>query len=220
MEQTAHAPVHNIFAEETLGMADSQTRHAPNACAQFIESKVQFVKNDTLRWLEMEDVSRLVPFASVKRAREITKLKEACQLRIHKAIERRAQEVKMKRDKTQRNRLESTVSVLMGKAVSEDLLAEKFPDTTPDIRQAILPVFTSPSSSIHKYILHTWTNDGDGSDEVYHGLMQKVKKRDRPTVFAVSYWKLYEDIDDCVDYDVKSKLLISCLVISSLCRLY
>ena len=60
LEETEHAPVHSIFAKETLAMVDSQVRRAPNASAQFIESNVHFMKNDTLSWLEGENIHSII----------------------------------------------------------------------------------------------------------------------------------------------------------------
>ena len=40
METVQSAPVHNIHAERTLGMADSQYSRAPNASTEFVGAKV------------------------------------------------------------------------------------------------------------------------------------------------------------------------------------
>ena len=42
-------------------MVDSQVWRAPNASAQFIESKVHFMKKDTLSWLEGENIHCIIP---------------------------------------------------------------------------------------------------------------------------------------------------------------
>ena len=39
--QSKSAPVHNMFAEQTLGLADHQLRRAPNAKIGFIDGKVK-----------------------------------------------------------------------------------------------------------------------------------------------------------------------------------
>lgn len=40
IEQCSSAPTHNIFAEQTLGMADMAVRRAPSGSTHYIESKV------------------------------------------------------------------------------------------------------------------------------------------------------------------------------------
>ena len=45
------APVHNIFAEQTLGLADHYLRRARNCTIGHIDGKVKCKKNDTLTWL-------------------------------------------------------------------------------------------------------------------------------------------------------------------------
>ena len=49
--QTSSAPVHNIFAEQTLGLADHYLRRARNCTIGHIDGKVKCKKNDTLTWL-------------------------------------------------------------------------------------------------------------------------------------------------------------------------
>ena len=53
---TAHqiysAPAHNMFTEQTLGLADHHFRTAPNVTIGFIDGKVKTKINKTLKWLE------------------------------------------------------------------------------------------------------------------------------------------------------------------------
>lgn len=52
INQTKSAPLHNIFAEATLGLTDHHFRRAPNAKIGFIDGKVRAKKNHTLDWLD------------------------------------------------------------------------------------------------------------------------------------------------------------------------
>ena len=49
--QTSSAPVHNMFAKQTLGLADHYLRRARNCTIGHIDGKVKCRKNDTLTWL-------------------------------------------------------------------------------------------------------------------------------------------------------------------------
>lgn len=55
MDQASSAPVHNIWAERSLGMTDSQYHRAPNATTGFVDGKVRAKTNKTLEWLEKKD---------------------------------------------------------------------------------------------------------------------------------------------------------------------
>ena len=46
--QTSSAPVHNMFAEQTLGLADHYLQRASNCNIGHIDGKVKCRKNDTL----------------------------------------------------------------------------------------------------------------------------------------------------------------------------
>ena len=49
--QTSSAPVHNMFSEQTLELADHYLRRARNCTIGHIDGKVKCRKNDTLTWL-------------------------------------------------------------------------------------------------------------------------------------------------------------------------
>ena len=76
LELSSSAPLHNIFAEQALGMVDHQARRAPNATWGFIDGKVKFAKNHTISWLDSktpEEQERIVDFV-VKRGRRMRAL--------------------------------------------------------------------------------------------------------------------------------------------------
>uniref|UniRef100_UPI00358EAAAF uncharacterized protein isoform X1 n=3 Tax=Myxine glutinosa TaxID=7769 RepID=UPI00358EAAAF len=215
LAQTASAPTHNIFAEEVLGMVDSQVRRAPNATTQFVESKVKFAKNKTMLWLEGEaedELQKLVTYA-MKRAQEMSRLKKERDVKITAAIERRTHEMKQRRDKTLRNKTETKVRPLVGKVVSRENFLQLFPESSTEVVDAILPILENPASVVNKYLLHTWT-DEDGVDVCYQGLVQKSKRKG--TVLTISYWKMEETIDDCVDFDVQFKQFVTDILFKEL----
>ena len=49
--QTLSAPAHNMFAEQTLGLADYHFRNAYNVKIGFVDAKVKSKINKTLPWL-------------------------------------------------------------------------------------------------------------------------------------------------------------------------
>ena len=67
--QSKSAPVHNMFAEQTLGLADHQLRRAPNAKIGFIDGKVKAMKNKTMSWLSSKsstEQSIIISFSTKK----------------------------------------------------------------------------------------------------------------------------------------------------------
>ena len=52
VHQIYSAPAHNMFTEQTLGLADHHFRTAPNVTTGFIDGKVKTKINKTLKWLE------------------------------------------------------------------------------------------------------------------------------------------------------------------------
>ena len=49
--QTLSAPAHNMFAEQTLGLADYHFRNAHNVKIGFVDAKVKSIINKMLPWL-------------------------------------------------------------------------------------------------------------------------------------------------------------------------
>ena len=69
INKTASAPSHNMYAEGVFGMTDAQKRRAPNSSDGFIDSKVKFQKNNTMKWLNnktVEEVTKIVQFATTR----------------------------------------------------------------------------------------------------------------------------------------------------------
>ena len=65
--QSKSAPVHNMFAEQTLGLADHQLRRAPNAKIGLIDGKVKAMKNKTMSWLSSKsstEQSKIISFST------------------------------------------------------------------------------------------------------------------------------------------------------------
>ena len=164
-------------------MADSQARRAPNASTDFVESKVKFVKNHTMSFLdEADDRDKLILFAK-KRAKEISKLKQLRTTKINEVIEQRTKDIKIKRNITLRNKMESKVRPLISKTVSKEQLQEHFPEVDRALLDVVQPVLANPGSVVSQHVLHTWT-DEDGNDVCYQGLVQKCKRKE--TVYSIS----------------------------------
>lgn len=198
--------MHNIFAEATLGLVDSQCRRAPNASTDFIDGKVKYAKNASADWIKDQSevyIKKLIPYV-VDRALELSGTKVARRAELMKIIEKSAQELKQKRDSAGRKKTEGVVLVLVGKEVPEGDLLEQFPQSRledlPDIQAAI----ANPKSMVGKRVLHTWSDQDQ--DTVFHGLVRK------DALYSISYWGHEESMDDCVDYDIPVKQFVADIV--------
>ena len=106
--ETSSAPVHNMFAEQTLGLADPYLRRARNCTIGHIDGKVKCRKNNTLTWLvakpsDEQEKIKLFSIAEAKTMRAQLKKREENIAKIQGQlfIEKRQQ-----KDTSHRRRLE------------------------------------------------------------------------------------------------------------------
>ena len=73
--QSKSAPVHNMFSEQTYGLADHQLRRAHNAKIGSIDRKVKATKNKTMPWLSTKSSAEQINIISFS-------TKRACKMKI------------------------------------------------------------------------------------------------------------------------------------------
>ena len=115
--QTSSAPVHNMFAEQTLGLADHYLRRARNCTIGHIDGKVKCKKNDTLTWLvakPSDEQEKIILFS----------ISEAKTMRAHVQLKKREENItkiqgqlviekRQKKDSSYRRRLEKKYLLTM-----------------------------------------------------------------------------------------------------------
>ena len=105
--QATSAPLHNIWAERTLGKVDSLVKRASNAEITFIDSVSKVKANHSVDWLltkTFEEREKLVSFC-IKRGVQARKTGKERQLRNEKVLIERIKEKGQKRDMKRRNKL-------------------------------------------------------------------------------------------------------------------
>ena len=125
--QTYSARAHNMFAEQTLGLADHHFRTAPNVTIEFIDGKVKTKRNKTLKWLESnihDEQDRIMKF-SIKQSQKMKVLTQMHEKHIAKEQDKRLVEKTQKKDGTFRRKLQKKLQdVADGKAQLHDEFPE------------------------------------------------------------------------------------------------
>lgn len=170
-----NAPVHNMHAERIIAITDSQTKRAPNAKMDFIESKVKFKSNKALGWLQDKtspQKDKLIKFAIGKR-REVTNMKKRRREEVQEETIKRMKQKARKRDDASRRVVEKQVKALdcLGKEVTADseILGKVFTDNevNEDVQSKILRLFHNPSAFVESKFCHTWSDKLTNQDTTY-----------------------------------------------------
>ena len=207
IEQTDCAPLHNIFAEQTLGLTDHQFRRAPNAIVGFIDGKVRCKKNHTLSWLESklsEEQEQIVLF-TISHAATGRKLRKDRDELISKKKKQTQLEKQRKRVHRERTRTERDLNQVVDGSVH---VSQMFPEIDVPSTELIDSLVSSPGSFVGKYVNHVWEG-GEGEDVQYHGKVLKFKVYSNiGPAFIISYWGLLEEEKDSVDFKLKLREIV------------
>ena len=112
---TSSAPVHNMFAEQTLGLADHYLRRARNCTIGHIDGKVKCKKNDTLTWLvaKPSDEQEKIILFSISEAKTMRAQLKKREENIAKIQGQLVIEKRPKKDSSYRRRLENKYLLTM-----------------------------------------------------------------------------------------------------------
>ena len=156
VHQTYSAPAHNMFAEQTLGLADHHFITAPNITIGFIDGKVKTKINKTLKWLEsntQDQQDRVMQFC----INQSQKMKVLTQMHEKKYCKRTGQATcrkKSEKDGTFRRKLQKKMQdVADGKAQLHD----EFPELQDNQRSTITAILTNPAVIIGLHFEHMWS---------------------------------------------------------------
>ena len=186
--QTLSAPVHNMFAEKTLGLADHHLRRSQNAKIGFVDGKVKTRINRTLAWLSnktKQEQDKIVQF-SIPQASTMRTAWQKHEENVAKQQDRRHIEKNQKKDATFRHRLEKKLrNVLEGKT---ELLFE-FQELNNDQASIIKNILHDPLCISGNYFEHMWfVNE---QNVLYEGHITSVKcsSKSKITKITATYWK-------------------------------
>ena len=168
LKLTKSAPVHNIFAERTLGTADSTIRRSPNATIAYVDCYVRIVHNHTYKFLNdlpSKDRNSIIAYA-VKHRKYYDRIVKSEDKELDAELLKRQLESRLSR---QAQGL-AAGDVLIGKMVSglispETLFEnELFQDITvgDSLAHEIQSILKTPKCLIDKYFTHVWTGEVKG----------------------------------------------------------
>ena len=181
-------------------MTDAQKRRAPNASDGFIDAKVKFQKNNTMKWLNdkpVEEVNKIVQFATT-RARRIRAILVERRKKVEARIWQRQQAHAQQRDKTARNQTEKKVKQVI---LTESSLAELF-----QVTERLDAAVKDPGIVVGMTLQHIWHEEGNYV--IYNGKVLAVKEQTRRQtekkgkILEISYWKEDEGEPVAEDYDI------------------
>ena len=153
--QTLSAPVHNMFAEHTLGLADYLFRKATTMKVGFLDSKVKSKLNKTLLWLcslPLEEQHRMVTFC-IKQSKKVRYAFQVHEKNIARLQEQRQKVKNQKKEDTFRRSIEKKLRCVVE---MEHNLLNEFPELSPHQVSIILRVLSDTSSILGLYFEHLW----------------------------------------------------------------
>lgn len=210
LAETACAPVHNMFAERTLGKTDALIRKAPNASLCYVEGLISFRTNNTLEWLLNHPSSDSMVSLAVTEGRGAKARAKTEMEKLHQE-EAQRQEARAKgREKRQFNIVQKVARQLLGAdgldpGMVRSQLAESADAPVSEAVVAVAYKFLSaPSDLVYTKVVHTCNN------ETFNGRILKVKK-DKKSV-QVGYWSMEETECDAVDKYVTVASIVASLV--------
>ncbi|KAA0190257.1 hypothetical protein HAZT_HAZT006377 [Hyalella azteca] len=203
-EETKSACLHNMDAEQVMGMISSLKQRSPHASILFSSSKLRAVKNKTIGFidgLEEQEKERLMACV-VALSRKRIKTSRLSQTLVSAEIASRINIKKQLRDKKVRHKIEKLL-----KTTSLD----DIPAALQEIGITMSDEMKGPLSEllqhrvIGRFIKHCWYDNTENINVVYHGKFEKIKGQNTKTgktMYTVAYWKDNESYDMAVDYEM------------------
>ena len=207
-EETASARMHNIDAEEIMGMFSSAKQKSPNATMCYLSCRMRACKNRTVQYLDnleeerREEVLRkAVKWGRMQRNKRKKKQKE-----LRAEIIKRQKDKEHARDTKERKRLEKK---LKETDLDMESLQQEYPNLDFSKNDQIKDILEG--RVVGKRACHMWFEEQ--KLEVYNAKFEKLKKN---KVYKVAYWLQSESYDDSTDYDMSMYQLAADLLYGDL----
>ena len=184
--QTCSAPVHNMFAEQTLGLADHYLRRARNCTIGFIDGKVKSRKNDSLTWLvsKPSDEQKSIIVFSIAEAKKMRTHLAKRQDSISKIQDQIATEKRQKKDSSYRRKLEKKLNLVLNNNAD---LSAVLPELSIKQTEIVRTVLSNMSVLNGFYIEHLWFTE-QMQNILYHGHIISVKITGKVPKATICYW--------------------------------
>ena len=201
--KAASAPLHNIWAERTLGILDAQLKRAPNATVGFLDPKTRVKMNHTIEWLEQKSLDfqkRVIKFAIRGGVKARALGKQRKEEREETMFERQ-REKEQQRDMTKRRKLGKDVArvVAEGRGVDDEV----FRDVAGDQLEGLVDLFESLRGNgtvVGREIRHVWRVGTE--DVIYNGRILRTYQGKNFKRIKIAYWTRQEEEGDAVDFNI------------------
>ena len=179
MMQTASAPSHNMHAERTLGMADSNYRRGPNSKIDFVSSKVKFEMNKSLGWLQKKGDDQSLMKHVIKKASNVIRKRKHDEQELENTKIKRMKERFQERDTKERNIVQRKIKRLSLNELEAKYLREINSIVSEEQIQILIQFNNNAKDFKERRMCHTWYNDELGDDQQYEGRIKKINRNDK-----------------------------------------
>ena len=180
---TGSTRVHNMDAEEMVGLFSAAQDRAPSATMLYLISKIKATRNKTVDWIQdqPEDQQRRHISLAITVAPTIKAGSQRHGSEVHLEIVRRMKQKELKRHHIKRKPLETKLGALKSKTVAEISYALNCGEEKAKIIQDILKLRLK-----NRNILHAWLKDGDvRTTQPWNG---RIIKKSGSVNHVVCYW--------------------------------
>ena len=213
---TVNTPVHNIAAEQEVGMVSAAKRRAPGATMIFLASTIKSTRNQTLIYLETLELQhqkkRIKLAIKLGRNAKEQAVKRGADTRaeiVRRIGVRRGEIVRKGKLQTQRHQqkdrriLESKLANLERAEEWEIKLAVECSDDTAAILKVILG-----GDIINRVIVHGWFNKETTAIDPWYGVVLSKGRKN----YLIRYWNIGGNVEEPEDTAVAPSHLAADLI--------
>ncbi|KAI8783880.1 Protein bric-a-brac 2 [Biomphalaria glabrata] len=194
----ASAPLHNVWAERTLGFYNLLYQKSPNAEMTFLDGKTKAKVNKALDWVSIKTIDeqeKILNFC-LSRGAAARKLGKSRRKRNGEVIMHRLEESGQKRDTGKRKKLAKDIKDALQDSSVPILQTKHFTALSDQQKLRITDMLNENQLNIlGSNIDHLWNLNG--VDVLYRGkIVSRSKQFEESITFTISYWKYDEDAED------------------------
>ena len=195
-KETESARLHNIDAEEIMGIFSAKKQRAKHASVPYMAACMRAKKNRTVESLDSmtEDQREQVVMWAISKARAKRNRDRKRQDDVRKELSRRAAQKIQKRQDQNRKALEKKI-----KSTKIEDIGTVFPQLDEAGVDVVVTIMNG--KIVGRNICHVWYDEELQSKTVYSGKIEQfIQKKRQPHKYRIGYWNEQETYDNAVDY--------------------
>ena len=190
-----NARLHNMDAEEVVGMFSAAQSKAPNASIPFISARIRAKKNGTLDRLVKDPPSNFKKI--IRLAGEIRTQRKSKTQAVMAEIRLRILKKKQSKSDKERKRIVAKLKNL------KDLQRATIEQALPDHEENVdLICLILSGEAVQREVVHNWAEGDNFTTVPYDGRIGKKRGKGRRLEYSVNYWSSEESEDDGECYDM------------------